>query len=726
MSRGRWDRNKAARQQHWSSDYTALTGGLDQSDGGMLIKPGRISYCLNFEEIFGRRGYTTIKGYERYDGNASPSSIKYWAIPFVNGTSTGAPTVANSAITTDAGAGGKWVSTVVTSGSLLAGTAAGYIIIWAPAATEFANNDLIRYLGNAFAKATGAAEPPSPGFSFHAQAYSDVRNAARTLIAKVPGVGPVRGVAVFDDLVWAVRDDAVDKKSASLYYANAGPRFAGPITWQKAALAVGLWGGSKFHFKEHNFTGDAKSKKLFFVNGKNRLCSIGASGAPFVQAGPVYPTEATSTTSRSIPVAANTAFVVAQTGRTFVFGDEVLIYRRSDVNSYMVCLVNSFDAGTGTLLVTVPSEHGPAGGPYTDWEICKSDFSDKPINLQPHKNHMFLVYPRGQLQTSNLGDPYTVTTTASLFGLGKDITGMSTLKGKSLAVFCKDKIDIIEGSSQIDWNKGEYSLQVGAVAETVQDNDGNPIYLNQRGLTTLAATQNFGDVAASIFSRDVVKVLDAQKGNAIGSRMAFGNNQYRLYFADGSCLRMTLMSGGGAQVIDARSVSPSVCKYAHTITCFAEGQLIDRERMFFGTDDGYVMEEDSGTSFDGAPIDYMLRLPFNHFKSPGVDKQFHKMEVDLTGATPVEIGYRQIFDYDDGTFAVGTSTITSPGTGEAKFDIGSFDVMQFDISETYRAEGPLDGQGRNMALVFWLESDFIEPTTLQGILLYFSMLGVRP
>jgi hypothetical protein len=190
-------------------------------------------------------------------------------------------------------------------------------------------------------------------------------------------------------------------------------------------------------------------------------------------------------------------------------------------------------------------------------------------------------------------------------------------------------------------------------------------------------------------------------------------------------LRMTLMGGGGQMSTSPRSISPSLSKYLNSPTCAFQGVIQGVERMFFGTSDGWVMEEDIGTSFDGEAIDYVIRVPFNHLKSPGIDKAFHKLEFELIGASELTINYRQAFDYDDGMFGVGSDSIEFPGTGSV-FDIGLFDEMVFDRGETYRAEASLDGQGRNMALLMWAESDFAEPMTLQGCLIYFTTLGVRP
>jgi hypothetical protein len=146
--------------------------------------------------------------------------------------------------------------------------------------------------------------------------------------------------------------------------------------------------------------------------------------------------------------------------------------------------------------------------------------------------------------------------------------------------------------------------------------------------------------------------------------------------------------------------------------------------MFFGTSDGYVMEEDVGTSFDGESIFFGIRLPFNHLKDPRSDKQIHKLELELLCLDAVELFFRQLFDYDDGEFQFGTGAFDVPGVG-GQFDVDAFDEFSFDLPTVTRAEASADGQGRNMALLIWAESDFVRPATLQGVLTHFSLMGIR-
>ncbi len=62
-----------------TSDGFQLSGGLDQVSPPLALKPGFVRDALNWEcHVNG--GYTSIKGYERFDGQDRPSDATYTTI----------------------------------------------------------------------------------------------------------------------------------------------------------------------------------------------------------------------------------------------------------------------------------------------------------------------------------------------------------------------------------------------------------------------------------------------------------------------------------------------------------------------------------------------------------------------------------------------------------------------------------------------------------------------
>lgn len=696
--------------EQWKDDYIAFGGGIDLTSTPFKISPGRISQSTNWEEVFGIDGYRTIKGYERFSGLASPSRCNYALQSFDAGGTT-AIAAGNTVTNQTSTASAVVVSVTLTSGSWAGGNAVGTLLLTSMTGA-WADNDQIRVGGVQRALASAATLIGSIGIGAAANETNlrTARNYLRNLIAKPAGEGRIQGVAVFNEHVYAVRN-IVGNASATLWRSSA----AGWVS-----IATGLPPSANYRFEVANFSGSSTETSLFGVNGKGRLFRVDSADV-VTFAAPIYGTEATSVTSNTVGTGAKT-WTVAQASRAFANGDIVVIHDAANWANSMTGTVTSYNSGTGALNVTVTSSTG--AGTFTAWEIGLADYSDKPYDLTEFKDHLFLAYPFGQLQSSNLGDPMVYTTTAALFGIGADITGLTSLKGEVLGVFARQIIRLLRGSSAIDWDMGTHTKDVGAATDTVQDNAGNAIFLDDKGITTLQATLDFGDFNSAIMSANVKAILDTYRTRLVGSRMAKNNYQYRLYFDNGVHLRGTILTGN--PVLTPKDISFTTSEYLHTPTCFASGIMDDGlDRMFFGTEDGWVMEEDAGTNFDGEAIVYALRTPFNHCKSVNIDKRFHKAIFEMMCQDAVELKFRQIFDYDNGTYSHGgTWTVDVPAPG-GQFDAGAWDTFSFDGAMVTQAEASINGIGSNMAMILFFDSDFVRPMTLQGLLLYFSILGIK-
>lgn len=716
--------SQAARSQGaWLTDYLAFAGGIDQRASGFSVKSGRLAQCLNMEEVFGYQGYRFVKGYERYDGYTnSPSRARYGFIPFINGNTNATPTI-NGTVDDGGADSARYVATIVESGSLAAGTAAGYVIIYTVAAAQsletlWQNGNPIRYLGTQFATASGDSGDGSVTFTYNQVALKTLRDYFRSQILKPLaisggsvdlGSGAILGGCIFQGFVWCVRNVLGDT-TATLFRSSGAGWFA---------VRTGLQPSTKYRFYAANFTGDPSKLNLYMVNGKDRLIQISSDLSSTTKA-VIFGSEATSVTVNTIG-AGVASWVVAEASRSWLVGDDLTVWVDNDASKWMRGLVTAYNSGTNTVTINVTTVGG-AGAGITNWEIGRSDFADKPFLVREHKNHLWLGYPRGQLQTSNLGAPMTFSGTATLFGLGQNLTGLSSLKGKALGVFCDRKIDVISGSSSADWVKEPYATEYGAVLDTVADNDGNPIFLTATGITTLQATQNFGSVEARLLSRDAKKLLDAKRSLVVAGRMALGNCQYRLYFSDGTCLRATLLDGGTAPASNNVSFGYSV--YNVGTNCVWQGMMVGgEERMFYGASTGYVMEEDVGTSFDGTAVDYAFRTVFHHFKSPAVDKQLHKLELEVSGSSQVALSVAFAFDYDDGENDMGGVDLTAYTPG-AILDVDTLDAAFRDFTTVGRLEAEVDGLGRNVSMIVSANSDFADPLAVQGALMFFSKTGV--
>ncbi len=681
-------------------DYTPLEGGLDLDSSAMSVKAGRMLICQNFEQVFGKQGYRKIDGYERMDGRPEPHKATYYVQRFDQGSA-----IINVGDTvTGASASGKVLFVELESGTW-SGTAAGRLILGSMSGLFVDNENIL--VGSLKAKADGVSVLGSIAEDLHntyrAAAIADKRAA----IQKPAGEGAILGVAVYNGNVFCVRNN-VGGASAQMWRSTASG-------W--VSVRDGLYPGGRYEFDVANFTGTSKTLTLFGCNGRGRPFKV--EGTTFTYLPPIFGSQATSATSNSVGTGSKT-FSIVESSRSWTVGDSVIIYSAANAANRMVGTISAYTHPSVTVNVT--SSNG--SGTLTDWEIGLSSFADKPYLIRSHKNHLFLGFPSGQLQHSNLGDPMTFTTTSGLFGLGDELTGLTSLKGDLLGVMCKSKIQLLAGSSTSDWELTLHSDSAGARSWTTQGNVGNAIFVDDRGITTLQSTLNFGSFEPSIVSREVAKWLSQYIGNIQASALVKNKYQYRLYFVDGSVLTGTIKSA--EPQIKPSDVSFSTQKYLHSVTCTTQGDVGDYyDAIFFGTSDGWVMREDAGTSFDGEEIDSVMRLQFNHFKSPSVRKRFRRLVIELESPGEVDIKFRQQFDYADGFYPTSaTQTATATGNGGV-YDLSQWDTFYWSKPINSEAVAHIDGAGRNMGLLIWHTSAIDEPFFLQGLLIHYSEMGLQ-
>lgn len=680
--------------------YEAFGGGLDYITSALVVDSGHMSECLNFEQVFGKQGYRRMDGYERFDGRPEPHKADYFIQAFKEGSNQ----ILAGDVVLGAGVTGRVVSVVLSSGAW-DGTAAGLLIL-DQVTGLFTNNETITVGATPKAKADGLmirgsiSEAMDPTYRLLAV------SSRRSAIQKVPGEGAILGLAVFRGELFAVRN-IVGNASATLWRSST----AGWVS-----VRAGLYPGGRFRFEVANFSGTSTTTALFGVSGRTRMFRW--DGAAFEFAAPIFGSEATSVTSHAVTTGSK-VFTLPQTTRSLVAGDAVTIWSTANAANRMLGTVTAY-SGT-SLTVNVTSVSG--SGTFTDWEIGKANFEDKPFEVVAHKDHIFLAYPRGQLQTSNLGNPMVFTSSAALFGMGDEITGMTSLKGALLGIFCNNRIDLLSGSSVLDWKMESHSRSAGSRRFSLQESAGNAIFLDERGLTTLQSTQNFGDFEAAIFSRKIAPYLDQAISRAMGSRMHRSKYQYRLYLSGGEILTATILTPEA--VIRPSDVSFTRQRLLHSPSCLASGDLADgREGYFFGTEDGWVMREDVGTSFDGQAIDSVMKLHFNQFKTPASRKRFLKLVLELEAGTTVTINFRQQFDFNDGVYQASQTQDALALAGGGSWDEAAWNTFYWSQPTVSQAEANVSGVGRSMSLIFFNSTLTDEPFVLQGLLTHYSTLGM--
>jgi len=334
---------------------------------------------------------------------------------------------------------------------------------------------------------------------------------------------------------------------------------------------------------------------------------------------------------------------------------------------------------------------------------------DTPSHIGVHKNHLFLAFSGGSVQHSGVGSPtsWTLNTGAGEIGIGSEVTGLNNMQGNSLAITGISQVSVLYGTSSADWDLKSFSPAIGAVNKTHAQMDSDLYYFNGDDLSSLTATQAFGDFESASISALVKPYIDARKQNTVGATVNRDKNQYRLFFSDKTVLVGT--------IINRQLVGFSTWLLEHTPSYVTE--------HYMGCTDGSVMLMDSGTSFNGTAIQSYLRLPFTNLNSAHKKKRFRKATLELAAGSQATLNY--LADYDYGTGGSSSSSATTVYGGGGFWDVASWDNFVWSSAVVASAEAYLNGSGRNISLLIVHTSATDPSFTLQGVQLNYSLRGLN-
>lgn len=697
------------------SSVFAFDGGLDTNSPALAVPPGALISGMNYEPL--AEGYARVQGYERFDGQTAPSEAVFWALELADGESP--PTPGADITGQTSGATAILMDELVdTAGSWDAGTFTGTMLLVALTG-EFEDGETLESGGTAIGTANGTE-------SENAAASEDLRRTYhraaiewhRQQIGKVPGQGPVRGVAVHDGVVYAWRDK-IGGAYSQTYRATANG-------WEEMALVHRI-----------AFTNGENEPAIgASIKGRTSLATgtvvqvviesggwNDASAAGFIDIvdetnGPFQP--------ETIELTSGGTFVGKSTGRTvqrIAPGGRIRTINHNFYGASDLYRLYGTVDGQGKAFELIPG-HGPT-------LISTGMEPDTPERIFEIGNHLGLTFPGGSLQFSGTGEPniFDPILGAGEIGFGTDITDVVQANETAVAIFGKSKIAVLTGTDADSFALDTLTEEAGAEPDTAQ-RIGRTVYIDRRGLRSLDATQAYGNFKTGTLSGQFERYFRVKyKAGAqpIGSYVSKLKTHYRLIWDDGTGLAIYM---GGKR--------PSAIPFSlgdMTPYCFGGGEYGESEALFAGGEDGYVYRLDSGNSFDGDAIKGFAMTPFNNFGNPQRDDKFFKVTLELEAPAVARIGIAVQYDYGDGyqpmsgekdfTVMGGASDFLVAGGGGI-WDSAYWDNFYWSAPVEARAESYIDGIGRNASFIFATEAQTDEdPHTLQAYIVDHSPRRMR-
>lgn len=663
-------------------EYTKFLGGLDQANPTFSIKPGYLLDCLNYEPgVFG--GYRRIDGYERFDGQAQPSSAAYWQTPCtISGTIAVGDTVTGAV----SSATGKVLQ--VNADELILARVVG----------TFGVSEALNVGGTPQATTTGATVSNAAATNYLNATYAHLAaDDLRTDIAAVPGSGKLLGVVPYKDVVYAWRNNAPGT-AAVMHKSTSGGWVAVTMPYEikfstglvQPAEGATIIGGTSSATAIVRRVVTQKGVWGSTAQGSLIVDTITGTwqSGELIKVGTV--TQATSTSLCA-------QITLAASGR------------------YEFEIANFYGQQDRTRLYGCDGKNRAFEFDGTYYIPLTTDMTtDTPTHIAVHKKHLFLSF-LASAQHSSIGDPYgwTAITGAAELATGENITAFQRQPGDVLAIYTRNSTYQLSGSSSADWLLSILTPETGAIEHATQ-NIGFAYSLDDRGIIRISQSLNYGNFDHATMSRMVQPAINSIRPVAIASTVYRSRNQYRLYGSDG---RGIVMAVEGNKVTGFTKF-----EYPVNVSCAWSGEdSTGVERVFFGADNGFVYEANKGTSFDDQQIDAFVLMPYNSARSPRYRKRYRKIVLEMQSSGYSEISFNPEFSFGDTDVSSHSTLIaTSLGLG-GTWDVSNWDTFYYDGKSVDTPEFSIAGTGTSLSILFYSRSAIDAGHSLDGAMVHFTI-----
>lgn len=651
----------------------------------LSLPPGVCRAASNFEHSI-TGGYTRIAGYDRYDGRPNPSDATYLLLTI---TVSAAINIGDTITGNSSAATGK---VIAIDGDQYAVTRVS---------GTFLVNEIVKVGGVTKGTITtilGIESDPLTDAQYRLLAADDYR----ADIQAVPGSGSILGVAFYDGVVYAWRNNS-GGTAANMYKSTSSG-------WTQVALGSELQfdGGTGEILDNQTVTG-ATSGATGVV--KRVVLESGTWGAGTATGRLIFATITGAFQN-------NENLQVGGVTKAVADGTQAAITLAKD--GRVETTVANFGGGTTSKRLYGCDTKNRAfefdGTTYVPLATGMSP--DTPTHIAFHKQHLFLSFNHS-LQFSSLGNPYQWS---PLLGAGElamndIITNLVVMPGDqstgALGVYTRSDTSILYGTDSSTFKLTNFNTGTGAIAYTAQVLD-QAYVLDDRGVIGLNATLNYGNFTPTSLTMNLRPFVQIRRNLATASVVNREKSQYRVFFSDGTGLYLTILNG---KYLGAMPV-----QFSHPVTCAVEGEKPDgTETCFFGSTNGFVYRLDVGTSFDGGIIPASFNLVINAIGSPRILKRYRKASVEMSGDSYAEFA----FGYDLGYRSESISQpldqdIVNNLRAGYYWDGFVWDNFVWDGSDVSPAEVEVNGTAENIAVRFTSVSNLFQPFTVNSVILHYT------
>jgi len=720
--------------------YVELKGGLDLQTPPIAVDAGMCRDVVNmYESVNG--GYTTIKGYERFDGGLLPSESVYYVCRATRITgnqvddATQLPlSVALDVATEFLGAdplGGNNTlrGDILFSGS--SGTDVTFVLLnpsflpSLPAIVENLNAQPT-YTNQYQITSMDLAGGPSGAYETFtaagmAQAAIDFRR-ADTRSPK--GLGDVTGVHQIKEHTIAWRNTTADNTGdATLSMITEG---VSEKDWVEARVVDIIVMDDTVATKPASTVYGQASGDLIGAGAGWRIQDGRETGTgdefTYTMLVPTYPIGFQSPTPPVGTVLENAAGDIFGT----VYFDATVFPWVPIAGGKLSAFDHNFYAGIDTMRaymtdgVNAPMYFDPVTLALVPLATDYSGLGD--ITVAGHcvafQSRLIFSTLGGGFITSVVGTPITIDGTLGSveIGVGDTVTGFQNLSAAELMIFTTGSTWSMSGADPSVWTLRQVTGDSGAKPFCTV-NMGEIFAADDVGIVNVIRSDVLGGFTSSTVSNNVQSLYTSLDKTTACATVIKSLEQMRYYFSNTGLIatRIAYQSKNGNDSVRygiTRTVYPDTVKSINT-SRLASGI----ERTAFTSEDNYVYIMDSGTSFDGAVINSSFKLAYNNTGSIWQRKRFEAISVETVSSGTSAVTISQNIDdgykaYDDKSFSI---------DGQVAF--GTFDISGESFGVT-KSKLRLKGSGFNVQFEFSKSSSTDTQVTFAGYTLRYTPRGL--
>jgi len=601
-----------------SSQVILPEGGLNTETSKLAIPPGQMIGCSNVE-IGEPKGWRRSDGYERFDGHPRPHLAEYTAYE---------ATFSNEAVS------GAEFTGPTGSGIILDDYESDSEVIWLYVAVgTVAATDILTVaaVNICTLDVLTAAETIEDTKTYTDRAVT----AARSYIGEVTGTGDINGVWSYKGNVYAFRDGIMYESSSAGWVVVVFPSEiefdTGSAVTSSDIPAVGdtVTNGTA----TADVVGIQKTNAA--ADGWTDNLAIGVITVSNITGGTFADTDTltfagTGAGATAVATTDQTQIVLNTDGR-YEFKNYNFSGSADTLNMYGVDGANymfSFD-GTTYLQIRTGLE------------------DDTPSHIFM-MNFQAFVSKLGSWLLSPLGDVFGTWENvrgSDEWAMGDTIVGAITSPGGTALSFARNSISIIYPTDSGYYAIKPYASDYGALEWSLQ-NAVAPICISDGGVTLIQPTDKFGDFEAGQADEVIRDLISGLKESFVTSVVFRNKKEYRMFFSNGTTVRLKFgINSVVGFSVDEYPLTVRGCTASVRSDRFLTDTTVEKDHVFFYSDNGYIYQMDAGDSFDGDDIVAFYALPWNHMGSPRMKKRWYDVILEIeTKDSGVMIGVKPVYD----------------------------------------------------------------------------------